>query len=61
MIDSEQSDTGIDLEDLWRKSAVGTQSYPAVIPHLIREVIRLRRELQRERMWNATREAAQSR
>ena len=48
------------LVDLLQKSAIGTRSYPAVIPDLIREVMRLRRELQRERMWNATREAAAS-
>ena len=48
----------VDLDDLLQKSAIGTRSYPDVIPDLIREVKRLRDALQNERMWNATRDAA---
>lgn len=53
-------DGNAELEALLRKSYAGTQSYPAVIPALICEIIRLREEIRKERMWNATRDAGLS-
>jgi hypothetical protein len=46
----------VDLEGLLKKSGIGTRSYPEVIPALIKEIMRLRREIRNDRIWNATRD-----
>jgi hypothetical protein len=60
MSDPTQPTDEVDLDELLRKSRIGVPSYPEVIPALIKEIGRLRSELRKERIWQATRDAGMS-